>query len=60
VIAVIDDADRAYWRPRVDRWNGLILDPWHHIRIVDAEILIRAITQFRVAEIVSSEQRRTS
>jgi hypothetical protein len=60
VIAVTDDADRAYWRPRVDRWNGLILDPWHHIRIVDAEILIRAITQFRVAEIVSSEQRRTS
>jgi hypothetical protein len=48
VIAVRDDPERAYWERRVRRWNELVLDPWHRIRVVDRAVIIEAAADFRV------------
>ena len=48
VITARNAAERNYWEPRVERWNRLILDPWHRIHIVDREVIIEAVADFRV------------
>jgi len=51
VITFRDDAERVYWRPRVERWNKLILDPWHRIHLVDRDVMIDALADVRLHQL---------
>jgi len=50
VIMVRDEQARAHWEPRVAAWNRLLISHWHHIRVIDREVMIDAIVDFRVAQ----------
>lgn len=50
VVAFQYEAERALWAPRVERWNKLIDDPWHRIRLLDLDVIIGAIASFRFRE----------
>jgi len=60
VIAVSSDADRVYWEPRVTRWNELIDDPWHRIRMLDWEVLLEAVVGLRLREQLEMEPKATA
>jgi len=50
VIMVRDEQARAHWQSRVAMWNRLLISHWHHIRVIDREVMIDAIVDFRVAQ----------
>ena len=55
VVALQGIAEHAYWKPRIARWNKLILDPWHHLRAIEQDIITNAIVDFRVAKELANQ-----
>lgn len=58
VIAVATEAEHAYWESRATHWNKLILDPWHRLRVVDRETIVRAAVDFEMSERIENQSSR--
>lgn len=55
VITFERDEVRSYWHQRVARWNALIDNPWHRLRLIKAHLLIEAIAQYRARDILGAQ-----